>query len=557
LMDLAPARARVVTAAGSTEDRAIGDVDPGSLLRVRPGERFPLDGVVKRGATSVDQAPITGESMPVAKEVGDEVFAGTINQEGAVDVETSRRAEDTTLARIIHMVEDAQSRRAVVERWTERFARVYTPIMMLVALLVAVVPPVLFGGDWTAWVYNALVVLVIACPCALVISTPVSIVAGLASAARAGVLIKGGVYLEAPAHIQVIALDKTGTLTVGRPSVQKVEAREDHTARQVLTVAAALEAQSGHPLARAILRHAEAEGIEAGAVEAFREIRGKGAEGTVDGLDYWIGSQRLMAERGAGSEDDHRATTALEDAGTSVVALGRADHVCGLISVADALRPGVREIVQAMRDAGARQVVMLTGDHEAAAARVAAEAGVDDVRAGLLPAEKVQAVEALRRDAGHVAMVGDGVNDAPAMAVSNLGIAMGAMGTDAAIEAADVALMSDDLTKIPWLLRHSRRTLGIIRQNIMLALGTKVVVMGFVLAGHATLWMAILADTGASLVVIFNALRLLRGKHGGASSVFVSSVPVSPESDAPRGGLPAPDIRSSCTTCTDDAQRPG
>ncbi|MFV1958313.1 MAG: heavy metal translocating P-type ATPase [Planctomycetota bacterium] len=543
LMDLAPARARVLQPDGSVAEIGIEAVEKGSTVRVRPGERFPLDGVVTRGATSVDQAPITGESIPVAKDVGDDVFAGTINQEGAVDFATSRRAEDTTLARIIQMVEDAQSRRAVIERWTERFARVYTPVMMLVALLVAVVPPLALGGSWGLWVYNALVVLVIACPCALVISTPVSIVAGLASAARAGVLIKGGVYLEAPAHLRVIALDKTGTLTLGKPSVERIEAREDHTAAQVLEAAASLEAQSGHPLARAIVAHAAEQGIRPEAVGGFREIRGKGAEGVVGGRDYWIGSQRLMAERGAGSEADHAATTVLEAAGYSVIALGRADHVCGLIAVADALRPDVARTVQAMREAGAEKVVMLTGDHEAAAARVAAASGVDDYRASLLPEEKVAAVEALRRDVGQVAMVGDGVNDAPAMAVSNLGIAMGAMGTDAAIEAADIALMSDDLAKIPWLLRHSRRTLGIIRQNIVLALGTKLVVMGFVVAGHATLWMAISADMGASLVVIFNALRLLRGRTGPAREGDV--VPAG-------GGMPAPNLRPSCTVCADD-----
>ncbi len=541
LLDLAPARARVLDEEGGSRDLDIDDVPVGSTVRVRPGERFPLDGVLVRGATSVDQAPITGESLPVAKDVGDEVFAGTINQEGAVEVETTRAAADTTLARIIHMVEEAQSRRAVVERWVERFARVYTPLMMLVAALVAVLPPLVLGAGWADWAYNALVVLVIACPCALVISTPVSIVAGLAAAARSGVLIKGGVYLEMPARLRAIARVKTGTLTVGRPRVQTIQARGDHTEAQVLASAAALEASSVHPLARAVVEYAAERGVEPEAVVGFREIRGMGAEGTVGGRLYWIGSQRLMEERGAGSADDHAAMSALEAGGHSVIALGREDHVCGLVAVSDALRPEAPAVVRALREQGIGRVVMLTGDHEGTASRIAADAGVDAYEASLLPEEKVRAIEELRRDVGAVAMVGDGVNDAPAMAASDLSIAMGAMGSDAAIEAADVALMSDDLTKIPWLVAHSRRTLAIVRENIVLALGTKLLVLGFVLAGYATLWMAITADMGTSLLVIFNALRLLRGRHG--------SAPRDGARAEGAGGTRGPDLGTSCATC--------
>lgn len=510
LLDLSPNTARYICPHhGDVEEKPVEEVPVGATVIVRPGEKVPLDGVVTRGSTSINQAPITGESMPVSKDAGDEVFAGTINGEGSIEVEVECRAEDTTLARIIHMVEEAESRRAPAEQWVDKFARYYTPAMMLLAAFVAVVPPLIGGAGWTQWLYRGLVVLVIACPCALVISTPVSIVAGLTTAARHGVLIKGGVYLEAASRIRALALDKTGTLTRGEPEVQRIIPLNDHTPEQVLATAAALELHSEHPLARAIRRRAAEEGIDASPAVDFRAIKGKGAEARVGDRWFWIGSHRLMEEKGEETPEIHRRVKELEDAGHSVVALGNEDHVCGLITVADALRETAAETVRALEDAGLPHVIMLTGDNETTARAVAAAAGVENYRAELMPEDKVKAVEALVEEYHHVAMVGDGINDAPAMARADFGVAMGAMGTDAAIETADVALMSDDISRLPWLIGHSRRTLRVIKQNIAFALGVKGLFIILALLGVATLWMAIAADMGASLLVIFNGLRLL------------------------------------------------
>lgn len=511
LMDLTPAQARFICPNdGDIEEKPVAQVPVGVTVLVRPGERIPLDGVVSKGTTTVNQAPITGESVPVAKGPGELVYAGTINEDGAIEFTATAGAEDTTVARIVRMVEEGQQRRAQAEQWVEKFARYYTPAMMLLALSIALVPPMLAGGAWPYWIYQALVMLVIACPCALVISTPVSIVAGLSCAARNGVLIKGGVYLEAPARLKVIALDKTGTLTQGKPEVQRIAPMNGHTEIELLERAAALEKESGHPLARAVLARATAVGLQPVAAENFQSLQGKGAQGLIGGRDFWIGSHNLMHEKGAETPEIHAMALAMEDAGHSVVAIGNADHVCGLISVGDAVRAESAASVKAMKAAGITQVVMLTGDNQGTAQAVALQSGVDSFQAELLPEGKVAAVRALMKAHHHVAMVGDGVNDAPAMAEASLGIAMGAMGTDVAIETADIALMSDDLSKIAWLIRHSRRTLFVIQQNIAIALGFKLVFIVLAMAGMATLWMAIAADMGASLIVIFNGLRLLR-----------------------------------------------
>lgn len=485
----------------------------GATVIVRPGERIPLDGEVTKGESTVNQAPITGESMPVAKTTGDEVYAGTINQEGALEVRSTKASADTTLARIIHMVESAQSRRARSEQWVDRFAVYYTPFMMFVAIAIAVVPPLAFAASWAEWVYRGLVILVIACPCALVISTPVSIVSALTASARAGVLIKGGVYLEAAGRLKALALDKTGTLTQGRPEVQRIVPLNGHTEQDILERAAGLEANSEHPLARAIVRKARDADIQPAAAEGFQAIRGKGAEATIGGRAFWIGSHRFMHEKGQETDEVHSRAMELEDAGHTVIAIGNETHVCGLVSIADSLRDGVPQVVDAIRRAGVKTVVMLTGDNEGTARAIAAEAGLDEFRCELLPEDKVEAVGRLVREHKHVAMVGDGINDAPAMAAATFGIAMGAMGTDAALETADVALMSDDLSKLPWLIRHSRRTLSIIKQNISFALGLKLLFIVLTLLGLASLWMAIAADTGATLLVVFNSLRLLRIRH--------------------------------------------
>ncbi len=511
LLETAPKTARLWDLqSGQVREVPVEDIAVGATVIVRPGEKIPLDGKVKSGSTTVNQAPITGESMPVRKIVDDDVYAGTINQDGAIEIEATKSASDTTLARIIHMVEEAQSRRAPSQQWVDKFAYYYTPAMMILATAIAVVPPLLFSADWSDWIYRGLVILVIACPCALVIATPVSIVSALTASARNGVLIKGGVFIEIVGHLKAIALDKTGTLTFGRPEVQEVIPLSNHTTEQLLATAAALEANSEHPLAKAILQKAELHNIAVKAAEDFQAIKGKGAEGRVDGQLFWIGSHRLMHERGEDTPDVHTKVLEFEDAGHTVVAIGNDDHVCGIISIADRVRPQARNAISAIKNAGIEQTVMLTGDNSGTAKAIADKIGIDDYKAELLPEDKVNAITSLLNEYGQVAMVGDGINDAPALATSTCGIAMGAMGTDAALETADIALMSDEIEKIPWLIYKSRNTLKIIKQNITFSLGLKLLFITLTLFGLASLWMAIAADTGATLLVTFNALRLLK-----------------------------------------------
>ena len=510
LMKLSPDVARVVDPkTNRTRELPVSDVPVGTLVRIRAGDKVPLDGQVTAGSTSIDQSAITGESMPVPKNEGDEVYAGTVNGTGTIEVQITKAAGDTALAAIIRLVAEAQARRSPSEQWVERFARYYTPIMMALAVGLAVLPP-LFDGGWEIWLYRALVLLVIACPCALVISTPVSVVAGLAAAARAGVLIKGGNHLEAPAGFQAVAFDKTGTLTHGRPRVQQIVALNGHSEEEVLARAAALEVDSSHPLALAVLEAAQTRSVSFGRAESVTSLPGKGAEGEIDGRRFWIGSHRLMEEQGAETPEFHRLASEMEDAGHSLVAVGNDDHICGLLGVADGIREGAAQMLSQLRELGIPTLVMLTGDNEGTARAVAEAIGLEDFRAELLPPEKVSAVAGLRESFESVAMVGDGVNDAPALATATVGIAMGAVGTDAAIETADIALMSDDLSRLPWLVRHSRRVLRVIRQNIFFSLAVKAVFIALAALGMATLWMAIAADMGASLLVVANGLRLLR-----------------------------------------------
>lgn len=508
LLDLAPPTARLKDG-DTTRDVPPDEVDVGSVIVVQSGERFPLDGTIVDGSGQVNQAPITGESVPVDKEPGDDVFAGTVNGDATLEIETTKPASDTTLAKIIRLVGEAQSRRSPSEQWVEKFARYYTPIVMAVALLLFVVPPLLFSESWSIWFYRSLVLLVIACPCALVISTPVSIVAALAASARNGVLVKGGIYMEAPARLRAIAMDKTGTITRGEPVVQKIVPLADHDERELLERAGAMEIHSTHPIAKAIIRYCHELGVFIKPASDFRVVQGRGAVAKIDGKIFWLGSHRYLEERDQETPQIHEQLQAMSDAGHTVVVIGNGDHVCGLISVADAVRPESKRTIQSMHDAGIEHIIMLTGDNEGTAKAIAAESGVDEAMAELLPHDKVDAIERLVEKYGHVAMIGDGINDAPALARATLGIAMGAAGTDAAIEAADIALMSDDLSKIPWLIRHSRHTLNIIRQNIALALGIKAAFVILAIAGLASLWAAIAADMGASLLVTFNGLRLL------------------------------------------------
>ncbi|MGR3519363.1 MAG: heavy metal translocating P-type ATPase [Roseovarius sp.] len=519
LLDLAPPTARVIRPDGSEADVPAAQVAVDDRFIVRGGDRIPLDGEVTDGAGAVDQAPITGESALVPKEPGDEVYAGTINGEGTLTVRATKAASDTVLAKIIRMVGDAHSRRAPVEQWVAKFARIYTPIVMVLAIAIATLPPLLLGGAWDYWFYNALVLLVIACPCALVISTPVSIVAALAASARAGVLIKGGAYVEAPGRTTALAMDKTGTITMGEPEVAAVHPIGGASARDLLTLAAGLEARSSHPLARAILARAEADGIDVSAAEDTRTVPGRGLEGRADGRAIWLGSDRFAEEKGFGSAIPADLRDRIEGAGSTLVAVGDGTGVTGVLELRDRIRPDAKGIVARLHAQGVKTIVMLTGDNERTARAVAAEVGIDEVRAELLPEDKVKAIEELAASHDMVAMIGDGVNDAPAMARAHYGIAMGAVGSDAAIETADIALMTDDIGRVPWLIGHSRRTMAIIHQNIGVSLATKA---GFVIAtafGMASMWGAIAADVGVSLLVVANALRLLNaGKSSGHDS---------------------------------------
>jgi Cd2+/Zn2+-exporting ATPase len=509
LMDLAPAQAVVRDGAGSrTMD--VDLVSPGAVVLIKPGEKVPLDGEVVRGMSSVNQAPVTGESLPIDKGPGDEVFAGTINGGGALDVRVTRFRRDATLARIVHLVEQAQATRAPAQTFVERFARIYTPAVIALAVVLAIAPPLLAGASWSTWIYRALVLLVVSCPCALVISTPVSIVAALAGAARKGVLIKGGAHLERAGRVRCVAFDKTGTLTRGTPEVVDVRTLNGAAGRTVLAAAASVERRSSHPIAGAIVRHAEGSQVEIPEGVDVAEIAGRGAEGRVNGDAIVIGNHRLFEERRLCSPEVHAALDEVAARGQTAVIVARNGQPVGIIGVADRPRESSRDVVDLLRRQGIRSLVMLTGDSEAPARAIGTELGVDEVRAELLPEEKVAAVRELRQKFGPVAMVGDGVNDAPALASADVGIVMGAAGSAVAIETADVTLMASDLLKIPYALRLSRATLRNIQVNLAISLVMKAVFVIAAVAGVATLWMAIVADTGASLIVIANALRLLR-----------------------------------------------
>jgi Cd2+/Zn2+-exporting ATPase len=507
-------------------DLPLDQVRVGDLLIVAPGDRIALDGTVTGGLSDVNQAPVTGESTPVPKTPGDRIFAGTINGHGSLDVSVTAVGDDTTLARIIHLVERAQEQRAPSQAWVDRFAQRYTPAVLALAVLVVVVPPVLTGQAFGLWGYRALVLLVIACPCALVLSTPISIVSALAAAARHGVLIKGGVHLERLAAVRAIALDKTGTLTEGTLRVARVEPLAGASVTAVLAAAAALAARSGHPVDRAIAEHARDSGVEIEPLESVRAHPGLGLEGTSarsressrspEGLrsldSTLLGSIRLFTERGLTTPDVDARVADMRAQGMAVVLVARGEEVLGVIGLTDTVRTHGPEAVAALREAGMLHVALLTGDHAGSAHAAAEAGGVDAVRSGLLPSDKVELVHELRERFGPVAMVGDGINDAPALAAADVGIAMGAAGADAAIETADVALMSDDLRAVPFAIRLGRSTLATIRANVAMAIAIKLLFVLFAVAGVATLWMAVVADMGASLLVVANAMRLLRAR---------------------------------------------
>jgi Cd2+/Zn2+-exporting ATPase len=509
LMELAPAEA-VVYRGGREARVPVDEVEVGDTVIVRPGEKVPLDGRVAGGDSYVNQAPVTGESIPVEKQPGDEVFAGTINGRGALDVLVTRLRADSTLARIIHMVERAQAQRSPSQTFIDRFARIYTPLVLGAAVVVAVGPPLILGAQWATWVYRSLVLLVISCPCALVISTPVSIVSALAAAARKGVLIKGGARLERMARIRCVAFDKTGTLTSGSLRVVDVIPVNGADASEVLRVAASLESRSEHPIGRAIVSHALGLDVVPLPVQGFQALPGRGAVARVGSDEIVAGSHRLFGERALCSAALEGALDTVAARGSSAVLVAAGGSAIGVIGVADAPRPSGRDAVELLRKQGVRHIVLLTGDHEPAARALAESLDLDGFRAGLLPEDKVAAVEELRARHGALAMIGDGVNDAPALAAADIGMAMGVAGTDAALETADVALMADELLKIPYALRLSRATSRNIRANIAFSIVLKSAFLVMAVTGTATLWMAVAADMGASLIVIGNALRLLR-----------------------------------------------
>jgi Cd2+/Zn2+-exporting ATPase len=506
LMAMTPEAASVHQPDNTWLDMPAAQVMVGAIIRVRPGERFALDGVVTQGQSSVNQAPITGESIPIEKTAGDPVYAGSINEVGGLEVRVTAASTDSTVARIIHAVEAAQGTRAPTQRFVDQFARIYTPVVFALALLVAVVPPLLFDGLWLAWVYRALVLLVIACPCALVISTPVTVVSGLAAAARRGILIKGGAFLEAGRTLKVMALDKTGTLTLGKPAVTDFLPFADRAT--TLRQAASLASHSDHPVSQAVTRFADGQTQLANPV-AMQALPGRGVKAEIDGLLIYLGNHRLVEELKICSPELEAQLKTLESQGKTTSLLMSDDRVLGVFGVADTVRESSREAVKELHALGIT-TAMLTGDNPLTANAIASQVGIDIVQAELLPEDKLAAVVAMAAQYGPVGMVGDGINDAPALARADIGFAMGAAGSDTALETADVALMDDDPRKLAEFIALSRRTAAVLRQNIALALSIKAVFLVLAVLGSATLWMAVFADMGASLLVVANGLRLLR-----------------------------------------------
>jgi len=509
LMQLAPERATVRQSDGTWQDVDAKSVSINAIVRIKPGERIGLDGVVSAGRSTVNQAPITGESLPVDKVPGDAVFAGTINESGSIEYRVTALSGDTTLARIIDAVSAAQGSKAQTQRFVDQFARIYTPVVFVLAVLVAVLPPLLAGGGWHDWIYKALVLLVIACPCALVISTPVTIVSGLTAAARKGILIKGGSYLERGRKLTWLALDKTGTITHGTPAQTDFEALADTDINQCRQLAASLAGRSDHPVSQALARAANKDNIAPLPVDEFEALPGHGVQGTIGGKPYAIGNHRLVETLGRCSASLEARLDTLERQGKTVVLLIGEERVLALFAVADTVKETSRAAIRDLHALGVR-TVMLSGDNSHTAAAIATAVGIDEARGDQLPDDKLAAVTTLAADGAVVGMVGDGINDAPALARADIGFAMGAMGSDTAIETADVALMDDDLRKIPAFIQLSKATHSVLIQNIVLALGIKAVFFVLALTGAGTLWMAVLADVGASLLVVANGLRLLR-----------------------------------------------
>lgn len=510
LMELAPNEALLKTSSGEVmvpvEELAIGDI-----VVIKPGERIPIDGIVAKGYSSVNQAPITGESIPVEKIQGNEVFAGTINQQGLLEIKVTKLVEDTTLSKIMNMVEEAQAQKAPSQQFVDRFAKYYTPIVVLLAVFIALVPPIFLGLEFAPWIKKALILLVISCPCALVISTPVSIVSAIGNASKEGILIKGGIHLEEAGKIKAIAFDKTGTLTVGRPSVVDIDNASHYSREEALKIAATLEKASEHPIGRAIVEKAALEGIDLDLdLDEFEAIIGKGIKGKVDDKIYYLGNTRLFQEISIDIQEIKERIEDYQKAGKTVILLGNEKSIISLFTVADEVRSISKNAIQQLKKAGVEKTVMLTGDHPNTAAAVAKAIGIEEYKGQLLPEDKLEAVKDLVAKYNNVAMVGDGINDTPALATATVGIAMGVAGTDAALETADIALMGDDLNKLAYTVALSRRALKIIRENIIFSILIKVIFLILTFVGRSNLWMAVFADTGASIIVILNGMRLLK-----------------------------------------------
>ena len=510
LIEIAPTTAIVLR--GNQEFEVdVEDLGIGDVILIKPGQKIAMDGEVIHGDSSVNQAAITGESVPVHKVPGNEVFAGTLNEEGAMQVRVTKLAEDTTIAKIIHLVEEAQAEKAPTQQFVDRFAKYYTPAILAISLLIMIIPPLLLGGTWGDWFYKGLVVLVVGCPCALVISTPIAIVTAIGNAARNGVLIKGGIHLEETGQINVVAFDKTGTLTKGRPEVTDVITVSTLTEDEVLRQAASIEKYSQHPLATSITRAAQKQSAELHAVEQFQSITGKGAKALIGQHMVHVGSPNLYKEMNQSDTATDEQILTMQKQGKTVMLVWSDAGLEGIIAVADQVRASSLNVIRKLHEMG-KKTVMLTGDNQSTAAAIGAQLGLSEVKAELLPDQKVEMIKSLAQH-GKVAMVGDGVNDAPALATANVGIAMGGAGTDTALETADIALMADDLEKLPFTMKLSARTKQIILQNISIALGLKVIALLLIIPGWLTLWMAVMADMGATVIVVLNSLRLMRTKQ--------------------------------------------
>lgn len=517
LMNIAPKEALILR--GHHEMMvAVDEIEVGDIMIVKPGQKLAMDGRIMKGASTLNQAAITGESEPVFKTVEGEVFAGTLNGEGLLEVEVTKRVEDTTIAKIIHLVEEAQAEKAPSQAFVDKFAKFYTPAIMLIALAIAVLPPIVMNGVWSEWIYRGLAVLVVGCPCALVISTPIAIVTAIGNAAKHGVLIKGGVHLEEAGALKAIAFDKTGTLTKGVPEVTDFKVLSDVlNEKDVLAIAAALESRSQHPLATAILQKAENHDVDYHSllVEDFTAITGKGIKGKINQEIFYIGKPHLFEEESGivFSDDVLTLISGFQNTGKTVMLLGDQVKLLALIAVSDEIRESSKEAIRKLHELGIEKTIMLTGDNMGTAKAIGAAAGVHEIEAELLPQDKLTIIKRWKQKYDRVAMVGDGVNDAPALAASTVGIAMGGAGTDTALETADIALMGDDLSKLPYTIRLSRKTLKIIKQNITFSLVIKILALLLIAPGWLTLWMAIFADMGATLLVTLNSLRLLRIKE--------------------------------------------